>query len=100
MGQSNSCKDTYQRKIYRQILLKKAYTDGFPNRKQKKNSGEKHQYLAEQVHPEIISKEMFDAVQEERQRRSNIIIDKSGVKKKASKWYCSKNSNSENGSGE
>lgn len=38
------------------VLLKKTYTDGFPNRKRKKNSGEKHQYLAEQVHPEIISK--------------------------------------------
>lgn len=47
-------------------------------------------YLAEQVHPEIISKEMFVAVQKERQRRSNI---ENGVKKKASKWYCSKSTN-------
>lgn len=72
------------------VLLKKTYTDGFPNRKRKKNSGEKHQYLAEQMHPEIISKEMFDAVQEERQRRSNVVIDENGVKKRASKRYCSK----------
>lgn len=77
------------------VLLKKTYTDGFPNRKRKKNSGEKHQYLAEQVHPEIISKEMFDAVQEERQRRSNVEIDENGVKKRASKRYCSKTINSE-----
>ena len=77
------------------VLLKKTYTDGFPNRKRKKNSGEKHQYLAEQVHPEIISKEIFDAVQKERQRRSNVEIDENGVKKRASKRYCSKTINSE-----
>lgn len=77
------------------MLLKKTYTDGFPNRKRKKNSGEKHQYLAEQVHPEIISKDVFDAVQEERQRRSNIEIDENGVKKRASKKYCSKVANKE-----
>lgn len=75
------------------VLLKKTYTDGFPNRKRKRNSGEKHQYLAEQVHPEIISKEMFDAVQKERQKRSNVEIDENGIKKRASKRYCSKNSN-------
>ena len=72
------------------VLLKKTYTDGFPNRKRKKNSGEKHQYLTEQIHPEIISKEIFNAVQEERQKRSNIVIDENGVKKRASKRYCSK----------
>lgn len=77
------------------VLLKKTYTDGFPNRKRKKNSGEKHQYLAEQVHPEIISKEMFDAVQKERQKRSNIEIDENGVKKRASKRYSSKTVNIE-----
>ncbi len=77
------------------VLLKKTYTDGFPNRKRKKNFGEKHQYLAEQVHPEIISKEMFDAVQKERQKRSNIEIDENGVKKRASKRYSSKTVNIE-----
>ena len=77
------------------VLLKKTYTDGFPNRKRKKNSGEKHQYLAEQVHPEIISKEMFDAVQEKRKRRSNVEIDENVVKKRARKRYCSKSVNAE-----
>lgn len=77
------------------VLLKKTYTDVFPNRKRKKNSGEKHQYLAEQVHPEIISKEIFEAVQKERQRRSNVEIDENGVKKRASKRYCSKPINAE-----
>ena len=72
------------------VLLKKTYTDGFPNRKRKNNRGEKDQYLAEQLHPEIISKEIFDAVQSERQRRSNVVIDENGEKKRAGKRYCSK----------
>lgn len=42
------------------------------------------------MHPEIISKEMFDAVQKERQKRSNVEIDENGVKKRASKRYSSK----------
>ena len=45
----------------------------------------KDQYLAEQLHPEIISKEIFDAVQSERQRRSNVVIDENGEKKRAGK---------------
>ena len=72
------------------VLLKKTYTDGFPNQKRKNNCGEKDQYLAEQLHPEIISKEIFDAVQIERQRRSNVVIDENGEKKRAGKRYCSK----------
>lgn len=72
------------------VLLKKTYTEGFPNRKRKRNFGEKHQYLAEPVHPEIISKEIFDAVQTERQRRSNVIVDENVVKKRARKRYTSK----------
>ena len=39
---------------------------------------------------EIISKEIFDAVQSERQRRSNVVIDENGEKKRAGKRYCSK----------
>lgn len=33
---------------------------------------------------------MFDAVQKERQKRSNVEIDEHGVKKRASKRYSSK----------
>lgn len=72
------------------VLLKKTYTEGFPNRKRKRNSGEKHQYLAEHVHLEIIPKEIFDAVQAERERRSNVTVDENGVKKRAKKRYTSK----------
>ena len=67
-----------------------AFAFQFPNRKRRNKCGEKDQYLAEQLHPEIISKEIFDAVQSERQRRSNVVIDENGEKKRAGKRYCSK----------
>lgn len=99
-GKKNWCNQTVvkiltDKKYIGNVLLKKTYTDGFPNRKRKKNSGEKHQYLAERIHPEIISKEMFDAVKEERQRRSNVVIDENSVKQRASKRYSSKTVNIE-----
>ncbi len=72
------------------VLLKKTYTEGFPNRKRKQNNGEKHRYLAEHVHPEIIPKDVFDAVQAERVRRSNITTDENGTRKRAEKRYTSK----------
>ena len=78
------------------VLLKKTYTEGFPNRKRMHNSGEKEQYIAEHVLPEIISKEMFEAVQTERKRRSNIIIDENGVKKRAENRYTFNPSKEEN----
>jgi hypothetical protein len=41
---------------------------------------------------------MFVAVQEERQRRSNVVIDENGVKQRASKRYSSKTVNIERNS--
>lgn len=38
---------------------------------------------------------MFDAVKEERQRRSNVVIDENSVKQRASKRYSSKTVNIE-----
>ena len=85
-GKKKWCTQT----VVKILTTDKTYTDGFPNRKRRNNCGEKDQYLAEQLHPEIISKEIFDAVQSERQRRSNVVIDENGEKKRAGKRYCSK----------
>ena len=38
----------------------------------------------------VISKETFDAVQSEKKRRSNIVIDESGSKQRAGKKYSAK----------
>lgn len=44
--------------------------------KRKTNRGERRQYYTVGSHPAIISKEIFEAVQEEQKRRSNVdIID-------------------------
>ena len=58
--------------------------------KRKTNRGEHRQYYAVASHPVIISKEIFEAVQEERKRRSNVeIID--GKKTRKTSKYSSKN---------
>lgn len=72
------------------VILGKSFTDGFPDRKRKKNSGEKEQYLVERLHPEIISHEMFEAVQIEMERRTNVSVDENGTKQRAKKRYSSK----------
>lgn len=50
-------------------LLQKRYVPDFLTKKQKVNEGELPKYYIEKSHPAIISKEMFDAVQAERQKR-------------------------------
>lgn len=46
-------------------------------------------YKLNNSHPEIISKEMFDAVQKEKHKRSNIIVDENGTHR-SNKKYSSK----------
>ena len=50
-------------------LLQKRYVPDFLTKKQKVNEGELPKYYIEKSHPAIVSKEMFDAVQEERLKR-------------------------------
>lgn len=47
-------------------------------------------YKLNNSHPAIISKEMFDVVQEEKHKRSNVEIIENGVSKRKSKKYSSK----------
>ena len=49
-------------------------------------------YKLNNSHPAIISKEMFDAVQEEKLKRSNIVADENGIHRNTTK-YSSKNKN-------
>lgn len=43
-------------------------------------------YKLNHSHPEIISKEMFDAVQEEKHKRSNVIVDENGTHRNTTKY--------------
>ena len=54
--------------------------------KSKTNRGERRQYYAVGSHPAIISKEKFEAVQEERNRRSNVDIIEGKKTRKTSKY--------------
>ena len=47
-------------------------------------------YLATDNNPAIISKEVFEAVQIEKKRRSNIIKDKNGSRRKDKKYSSKK----------
>lgn len=54
--------------------------------KSKTNRGERRQYYAVGSHPAIISKEKFEAVQEEHKRRSNVDIIEGKKTRKTSKY--------------
>jgi len=47
-------------------------------------------YLATDNHPAIIPREIFTAVQEEKRRRSNIVVDETGRHRKKSRYSSSK----------
>lgn len=46
-------------------------------------------YKLNNSHPSIISNEIFDAVQEEKQKRSNVVVDENGTHR-SNKKYSSK----------
>lgn len=71
------------------VCLGKTYTGEYPNNKQKINHGEKIQFLAKQAHSPIIANEVYEQVQEEMKRRSNIEIV-NGESKRKSTHYSSK----------
>lgn len=48
-------------------------------------------YKLNNSHPAIISKEMFDAVQEEKMKRSNVVVDESGTHRSNTKYSSVKN---------
>jgi len=52
------------------------------------NTGEK--FMISDIHPVIINKEIFDAVQAERERRSNITEDETGKHRKSAKYSSKK----------
>ena len=52
------------------MLLQKKYRADFRSKKSIVNHGEKRQYFVEGSHEPIVSKDIFDAVQEERRRRA------------------------------
>lgn len=60
------------------VMLQKTFTPDVLNQLQKKNNGELPRYLYENNHVGMIDAEIFEAVQAERKRRSNISVDSIG----------------------
>jgi len=68
------------------VMLGKTYTGQFPNSQQKINRGEQEQYLMKNAHESIISIEVFEKVQEEMKRRSNIEMVEGKAKRKGTHY--------------
>jgi len=71
------------------VLLGKTYSGDFPNNKQRKNSGEQDQFIMKDAHEAIIESEIFEKVQVEMKRKSNIEITY-GMAKRKGTHYSSK----------
>jgi len=76
-------------KYYGTAVIFKTHTPEY-KAKRKVNDGEVNSYAAEGNNEPIIPEKMFDQVQEERIRRSNIEIGEDGIKKRKSTKYSAK----------
>ncbi len=69
------------------VIVFKTYNAGFPETVRKVNdSGERDQFISVENHPGIITHEMFSAVQEEKERRSNIVKNENRKTRKPSRY--------------
>lgn len=80
-------KENWNKRSIEWILSNEKYTG---NVELLKSSKSEVHYLASGSHPAIISKEVFEAVQVEKGRRSNVIKDENGTVKRKSEKYSSK----------
>ena len=74
-------------KYYGDALLQKTITVDFLTHKRKANKGQAQQYMVNENHPPIISKEIFDKVQDEKERRALLKGNLVGDRHKYSNKY-------------
>ena len=80
-------KENWNKRSIEWILSNEKYTG---NVELLKSSKSEVHYLASGSHPAIISKEVFETVQMEKGRRSNLVRDKNGSKRKSEKYSSKK----------
>ncbi len=68
------------------IKDEKTYCEYFPNNKRHINNGEREQYYSTSNHAPIISTEIFELVQKENLKRSNINVNDTEVKRKSTHY--------------
>ena len=99
-GKDKWCKRTIDtmlsnEKYIGNALVFKTYTTYTPKPKRVQNNDHSHEQIQlNDAHMPIISKKMFDAVQEEKAHRSNIITDENGTHRKDTR-YSSKEKQTE-----
>lgn len=74
------------------VMLQKTFRESIFTDKQTKNQGEKARYVYENNHIAIIEKSVFESVQAEKQRRSNMTCSKNGNPNRATNRFSSGNS--------
>lgn len=82
-----SINENWNKRSIEWILSNEKYTG---NVELLKSSKSEVHYLASGSHPAIISKEVFEMVQMEKGRRSNVVRDENGVVKRKDSKYSSK----------
>ncbi|MGM1019075.1 MAG: recombinase family protein [Bacillota bacterium] len=75
-------------KYYGALLQQKTVTVDFLTHKRIKNRGQEQQYLIEDNHEPIVSKELFEAVQKEKERRAKLKGSVMGDSKRYSSKYA------------
>ncbi len=71
-------------------MLQKTYTEDFITGRRSKNVGQRDRYYITNSHPEIISSEVFDKVQEEMAKRARLITSEDGMKEASGSKYNGK----------
>ncbi len=74
-------------KYYGDVILQKTITVDFLTHKRVDNKGQVQQYLIEGNHKPIISKEIFDRVQDEKERRASLIGNLPGDRNRYTSKY-------------
>lgn len=72
------------------VMIYKTYCPEYPKSTRIRNQGEKERYAISNHHPAIIAREIFDSVQAEKKRRSNIAFDENGAAYRKGTHYSAK----------
>ena len=77
-------------KYYGDVMLMRTFSIGGVGSKRIRNDGHADKYIGLSNHPPIIDKESFEAVQTEKERRSNVVKSEEGVSRKTVKYSSKK----------
>lgn len=72
------------------VLVGKTYCEEYPNNQRLVNKGEQPKYFSTGDHPAILSEVLFERVEAEKSRRSNIQTDEGNVKRKSTHYSMKK----------